>query len=83
MTYEYKAVIDRWVDGDTCDVTIDLGFNISLKERVRLARINAFETKGEYRDLGMLAKEKAESLAPPGSVVLLKTEKAKSYDKYN
>ena len=24
--YEYRVIIDRWVDGDTVDVDIDLGF---------------------------------------------------------
>ncbi len=29
--YEYKAILDRVVDGDTIDVTIDLGFNVWKK----------------------------------------------------
>ena len=24
--YEYRVIIDRWVDGDTVDVDIDLGW---------------------------------------------------------
>ena len=31
--YEYKVKIDRWVDGDTVDVDIDLGFDIILKKQ--------------------------------------------------
>jgi len=40
--YNYKACINRVVDGDTIDVDIDLGFNIWLyNERVRLLGIDA------------------------------------------
>ena len=40
--YEYKVIIDRWVDGDTVDVDIDLGFDVILKkQRVRLHGIDA------------------------------------------
>ena len=34
--YEYKAVVNRVVDGDTIDVTIDLGFSVWKKMRVRM-----------------------------------------------
>ena len=37
--YEYKAEVRRVVDGDTVDVTIDCGFNIHIKERVRLSEV--------------------------------------------
>lgn len=43
--YEYKFKLVRVIDGDTVDGIIDLGFGVSLKERVRLAGINAPETR--------------------------------------
>ena len=44
--YEYKVIIDRWVDGDTVDVDIDLGFDVVLKkQRVRLHGIDAWESR--------------------------------------
>ena len=44
--YEYNIVIQRWVDGDTVDVDIDLGFGVWLNDqRVRLAGINAPESR--------------------------------------
>ena len=44
--YEYKVKeVTRVVDGDTIDVVIDLGFSISIKSRIRLAGINAPETR--------------------------------------
>ena len=43
--YEYKFKPLRVIDGDTVDGMIDLGFNVSLKERIRLYGINAPETR--------------------------------------
>ena len=43
--YFYKLQNIRVVDGDTIDATIDLGFNIYTKQRIRLNRINAPETR--------------------------------------
>ena len=47
--YEYKAIVDRVVDGDTIDVTIDLGFKTWKKVRVRMEGINTPESR--TRDL--------------------------------
>tara|TARA_Y100000310_G_scaffold341212_1_gene439641 strand:- start:753 stop:1109 length:357 start_codon:yes stop_codon:yes gene_type:complete len=44
--YEYKVKeVVRVVDGDTVDVFLDLGFNITTKKRIRLYGINAPETR--------------------------------------
>ena len=47
--YTYKAKLDRVIDGDTIDVNIDLGFDISVHKRVRLAGIDTPESR--TRDL--------------------------------
>ena len=47
--YEYKAKLLRVIDGDTIDCVIDLGFNVRLKERIRLKGIDTPETR--TRDL--------------------------------
>ena len=60
--YEYKIhEVDRVVDGDTIDVTIDLGFDILYKTRVRLYGINAPESRTrdlEEKERGLAAKER-------------------------
>ena len=43
-TYFVKSV-DRIVDGDTVDISIDLGFSLTKKERVRLAGIDTPEKR--------------------------------------
>ena len=44
--YQYKVKkINRVIDGDTIDLDIDLGFSITLTQRVRLKDINAAEIR--------------------------------------
>ena len=53
--YQYKVKeILKVVDGDTVDVIIDLGFDVFLEKRVRMAGINAPESR--TRDLEEKAK---------------------------
>ena len=55
--YEYKATVHRIIDGDTVDVTIDLGFEMTTKQRIRLYGINTPETR--TRDLEEKRRGKA------------------------
>lgn len=59
--YQYKIKkINRIIDGDTVDLEVDLGFNLTLKQRVRLKDINAAETRTlniEEKTKGLDAKE--------------------------
>lgn len=41
--FEYRATAINVVDGDTLDVTIDLGFRLNITERVRLYGIDTPE----------------------------------------
>ena len=62
--YCYRATVLRVVDGDTIDVMLDLGFSVSLKERIRFYGINAPESR--TRD----ADEKVRGLAAKAFVIL-------------
>ena len=48
--YEYKCTVDRVVDGDTIDVTLDLGFSVLYKTRVRLFGIDTPESRTSNKD---------------------------------
>ena len=61
--YEYFAELSRVVDVDTVDVTIDCGFKMHIKERVRLKGINTPECR--TRDL----EEKAKGLAAKARLI--------------
>ena len=76
--HEYNAIVRRVVDGDTMDVTLDLGFDILYNNRIRLHGIDTPESR--TRDLvekkkGLAAKERVRELCPPGSSVIIKTTK--------
>jgi len=73
--YFYKAVMGKIVDGDTVDAILDLGFSIEFKERFRLKGINAWETRGDERAKGLMAKARVIELAPTGSDIIVKTFK--------
>ncbi len=58
--YFYSAEILRVIDGDTIDVNLSIGFNISLKQRLRLSGINTPESRTRdkrEKALGLKAKE--------------------------
>ena len=60
--FVYNATIERVIDGDTIDVTLDLGFSVKLhKQRVRLAGIDTPESRTrnlEEKALGLKAKDR-------------------------
>lgn len=91
MPYEYFAEVHRVVDGDTAELTIDLGFDICLGPKlVRFHGINA----PEIHDTDPAIKAKAQAavdfvvskLLPPDPKltpkVKIQTEKPDSTDKY-
>ena len=84
--YEYHVKkVANVVDGDTIDVEIDLGFDISFSSRVRLAGIDTPEsrtTDKAEKVLGLEAKEYVKSKIKDAKEVIIKTEKMDSSEKY-
>ena len=71
--YEYSAKLRRVVDGDTVDVTIDLGFSIKYNCRVRLSGINAPESRTrdlEEKAKGLAAKKRLEELLDAEELII-------------
>lgn len=56
LNYTYKAYVARVIDGDTFDVTIDLGFRITTYQRLRLTSVNTPEIRGPQRPEGLRVK---------------------------
>ena len=57
--YEYLATVNRVIDGDTIEVSVDLGFSLVWRTPVRLYGINAPETNSKSaveRAAAMVAK---------------------------
>ena len=84
--YEYhvKKVL-KVVDGDTIDVDIDLGFNVSYTQRVRLAGIDTPESRTKdlkEKALGLEVKDYLSKRLKDAKVVIIKTELPDSTEKY-
>ena len=79
--YIYRADITRVVDGDTCDVTLYLGFDILYKGRVRLTGIDTPEYRTrdlEEKKFGLASKQYFKDWAAKyDSVLVESTEKGK------
>lgn len=84
--YEYTVKkLYKVVDGDTIDVDIDLGFNISYYQRVRLAGIDTPEsrTTDKYeKQLGLEVKKKLDEVLKAATKIVIRTEKPDSTEKY-
>jgi micrococcal nuclease len=80
--YQYKIKkIHRIIDGDTIDVAIDVGFHITINQRVRLKGIDAAETRTKdlkEKSEGLMAKEWLEKeLSREGEWVIETTKEDK------
>ena len=84
--YQYKIKkIEKIIDGDTFVCVIDLGFNISLTQTVRLIGINAPEIHTLNEDVkkyGLRAKSKLQEYLNKGSRIIIETQKPNSTEKY-
>ena len=41
--YQYNALVERVIDGDTVDISVDLGFKVWSKQRMRLLHVDTAE----------------------------------------
>jgi micrococcal nuclease len=81
----YVKKVNKVVDGDTIDVDIDLGFDISFSSRVRLAGIDTPESRTTdkmEKTLGLESKEYLKKSIDASKTVVIKTEKMDSSEKY-
>jgi micrococcal nuclease len=84
--YEYSVKkLHKVVDGDTIDVDIDLGFNISYYQRVRLAGIDTPESRTTDKNekiLGLEVKKRLDEVLKAATKIVIRTEKPDSTEKY-
>lgn len=77
--YTYKALVERVVDGDTIWMNIDCGFNIWIRQKLRLKGIDAPEIDTPE---GRQAKQFVESALGKAPFVVIKTHGSDKYDRY-
>ncbi len=82
--YRIRSV-HKIVDGDTIDADIDLGFDISLSKRIRLAGVDTPEsrtTDAKEKALGLEVKEWLKKRLEGQTDIIVKTELPDSTEKY-
>jgi micrococcal nuclease len=76
--YVYKIrKVSRVIDGDTVDVIIDLGFDISLAKRIRLSGVDTPESRTrdlEEKKFGLEAKEWLKEHLAAAKEILIRTD---------
>jgi micrococcal nuclease len=84
--YQYKiSNILRVIDGDTVEATLDLGFNIHLKQIIRLTNIDAPSIRTldeEVKKYGLRAKEKLEEYLKTGDRIIVATQNPNRTEKF-
>ena len=89
--YNFRVIkIDKVLDGDTIDVTIDLGFDLYKKERVRIAGVDTPEKRTrnlEEKELGIdatnwLKKKLEDTIKGDGDELTVRTELVGGTGKY-
>lgn len=83
--YEYKIKrLVKVIDGDTIDVEIDLGFDVCITQRLRLAGLDTPEsrtTNPKEKIAGLFVKDWLAKTLSEGSFIV-KTTKPDSSEKY-
>lgn len=84
--YEYRAALVRVIDGDTLVVVLDLGFDVKLKQTLRLAGINTPElhaADATARAKAKAARERLASLVGTGDLTIRTVKDAREkYGRY-
>jgi micrococcal nuclease len=79
--YRYRAHVEKIYDGDTITVRVDLGFHTHTIQRLRLARIDAWEVRGEERPAGLIARDWLRTQIL-GKDIEVETSKTGKYGRY-
>ena len=80
--YIYNIELLKVVDGDTIDAKIDLGFDVSVKKRVRFLGVNAPESRTrdlEEKAKGLAAKDRVKQLLEGTKTIQLKSHGVGKY----
>jgi endonuclease YncB( thermonuclease family) len=80
--YTYKAALVRVIDGDTVEMTADLGFRVFLREKFRLARIDTPELVGPDRSMAIAAKDFVNLALSTAREIVIRTTKDDKYGRW-
>jgi micrococcal nuclease len=85
--YTYNAKIVKVIDGDTMDALVDLGFNMTIRIRLRAMNIDTpeiFKPNSEGEALhAVAAKNRAIELLNDKNVVIVTYKDPSAYNRYS
>ena len=77
--YTYRAAVEKVIDADTLWARINLGFRISVRQKLRLRGLDAPELNTPE---GQKAKKFVEAQLKPAATLIITTTKPDKYDRY-
>jgi endonuclease YncB( thermonuclease family) len=77
--YTYRAQVERVIDGDTVKVRFDLGFNVEVRETLRLRGIDCPEVDTKE---GQAAKVFVQAHLKQEDWIVVRTSRSDKYDRY-
>jgi len=86
--FVYRARLVRVVDGDTCDLTVDVGFHMTTTQRFRLLGINTPELHSKdlaERERAVAATQALTSMLSQGGgdwPLLVRTQKSDAFGRW-
>ena len=72
-SYRYRGIVDRVLDGDTAEVFLRLGFDISIRIKVRFVGLDTPESRTrnlEEKEMGLIAKEYTKDMLEGEEVII-------------
>lgn len=84
MKFVYSAIVNRVIDGDTIDASVDLGFHIYTSVRFRLNGIDTAEVTSSdpaLREIAYKAKQRVSDLIV-GKEVTIRSSKSDKYGRW-
>ena len=85
QVHEYQATLVRVIDGDTVELDIDLGFHVHVREKIRLADIDAPEVRTrdpEEKQRGIEARDALEKMLRDKALIVLTAKDRRSFSRW-
>jgi micrococcal nuclease len=79
--YEYSGKVINVIDGDTVDISVDVGYYITTTHRFRLLGVNCPEVHGETKAAGLEAAAYTRATLL-GQTVRIRTAKSDSFGRW-
>lgn len=77
--FGYRATVVRWIDGDTAELTVDVGFRMTMRDHFRL---NGIDTPERGHAGSVDAWVRAKELAPAGTILTISTFAKDKYGRW-